>query len=102
MPSSRKLSALSQRKPKVLNDQLYAPGRGHRAGGAMLMHNYQEKLTRALEAAYGAGMLPGGAYVVVIRHDDWCPLLRETAGQCNCDPDLEVQSLEDYQKVKAQ
>lgn len=29
----------------------------------------------------------GRAYTVLIRHDDWCDLLRG-AGPCNCNPDI--------------
>ena len=29
-----------------------------------------------------------GLHHIVVRHDDWCALLRGV-GECNCDPDVE-------------
>ena len=50
--------------------------------------SYQKQVLTELDKAQAAGGLqPGQVYIVSVRHDDWCAVLKGT-GPCDCNPDV--------------
>lgn len=41
----------------------------------------------------GLDVVPGSATLVTVGHDDWCALLQR-GEPCNCNPEIEAESLE--------
>jgi hypothetical protein len=49
---------------------------------------YADAIVEAGLRALGSGAVkPGHVYVIPVRHDSWCDLLRGI-GPCNCDPEV--------------
>lgn len=62
-----------------------------------LTHNHQKKIVALFDAGK-ISALPGTVHHVHAYHDDWCDLLAGT-GPCNCDPDLEVTTINQHKET---
>ncbi len=50
--------------------------------------NHVPAVLKAAERALARGKMEPGLYVVRVRHEDWCDLVKGK-GPCNCDPSVQ-------------
>lgn len=58
------------------------------------MGGYRDKLFTTTSRLFAAERKPGGVYVAQVRHDDWCPKLKNE-GECTCNAEVEVRPARD-------